>query len=218
MIGFRRGHNFQAVGSRGYVKEEVIAEQIRQEIKTIFDDYNYKYVDCSPGNMSSSEDIKYGVDMCNRNGCELFFSIHLNASKKTDAPVGCEIWTYNEKFKEAQNVLSNLVGLGFKNRGIKHNKGYYELKNTKCKAMIIEVFFVDSKADVDILEYNGIKRIAEAIAFGVMGIEKPVEKPIESNWKYRVCVGSYSEYQNAVNKKNELKKLGIESFIVKKED
>ena len=66
MIGFRRGHNFQAVGSRGYIKEEVIAEQIRQEIKTIFNDYNYKYVDCSPGDMSSSEDIKYGVDMSNK--------------------------------------------------------------------------------------------------------------------------------------------------------
>lgn len=218
MIGFRRGHNFKAVGARSYVKEEEVAEQIRQEILKIFKTKNIKYVDCTPGNMTSSEDIEYGVRICNQSGCDLFFSIHMNASKKTDAPVGCEIWTYSEKFKEAENVLKNMTALGFKNRGIKHNKGYFELKNTRCKAMIIEVCFVDSKADVDLLKFHGIKKIAEAIAYGVMNIDKPVDKPVSNKWKYRVCVGSYNEYQNAVNKKDELKKQGIESFIVKKED
>lgn len=219
MIGFRRGHNFQAVGSRGYVKEEEIAEEIKNDIVKIFKKHNYKYVDCSPDNMTSSKDLAFGVQKCNDNKCELFFSIHLNASKTTDAPVGVEVWTYKEKFKQATDVLSNLVNLGFKNRGIKHSTSLYELKNTKCKAMIIEVCFVDSKADTELLSQVGTYKIAQAIAYGVMGIEEEIVKPVEEvKTNYRLCVGSYKEYSNAVNAKKQLAELGIDSFIIKKED
>lgn len=219
MIGLRRGHNFKAVGARGYVKEEEIAQEIKNDIVKIFKKHNFKYIDCSPANMTSSEDLKFGVTKCNDNNCELFFSIHLNASKTTDNPMGCEVITYDSKFKQANDVLNNLVGLGFKNRGIKHNKRLYELKNTNCKAMIIEVCFVDSKADTDLLKELGTYKIAQAIAYGVMGIDREPTKPIENtSAKYRVCVGSYAEYNNAVNKKKELEKMGIDCFIVKKED
>lgn len=220
MIGFRRGHNFQAVGARCYVKEEEIAEQIRQEVKKIFDKHCFKYVDCTPENMTRNNDLKFGVTKCNESNCDLFFSIHLNASEgKTDKPLGVEVITFSNKFKEASDVLSNLVNLGFKNRGIKHNRNLYELKNTSCKSMIIEVFFVNSKADVELFNSVGVVKIAQAIAYGVMGIEGEVIKPITNNKaRYRVCVGSYAEYQNAVKAKKELEKLGVECFIVKKED
>ena len=85
--------------------------------------------------------------------------------------------------------------------------------------MIIEVCFVDSKADTDLLKELGTYKIAQAIAYGVMGIDREPTKPIENtSAKYRVCVGSYAEYNNAVNKKKELEKMGIDCFIVKKED
>lgn len=220
MIGLRRGHNFQAVGARGYVKEEEIAEEIKNDVIKIFKKHNYKYVDCSPSNMSSSNDLKFGVNKCNENNCDLFFSIHLNSSNgTTDKPIGVEVITYNTKFKQANDVLSNLASLGFNNRGIKHNKNLYELKHTNCKAMIIEVCFVNSKADTDMLKEVGTYKIAKAIAYGVMGIDKEPTKPIEQvGANYRVCVGSYKEYNNAVNKKKELEAMGIECFIVKKEE
>lgn len=219
MIGLRRGHNFNAVGARGYVKEEVIAEEIKNEIVRIFKKENIKHIDCSPSNMTSSEDLAFGVNMCNKNNCDLFFSIHLNANKTTDKPVGVEVWTYDKEFKQAKDVLNNIAKLGFNNRGIKHSKKLYELKHTKCKAMIIEICFVDSKADVELLNKIGAKKIAQAIVDGVMGNNTEITKPIENpGAKYRLCVGSYKEYDNAVNAKKELEKMGIECFIVKKED
>lgn len=219
MIGLRRGHNFKAIGARGYVKEEEIAEKIKNDVISIFEKHNYKYVDCSPDDMTSAQDLKFGVSKCNANKCDLFFSIHLNANKTTDAPMGVEVWTYKEKFKQANDVLSNLVNLGFKNRGIKHSTKLYELKHTNCKAMIIEVCFCDSHADTELLKSVGTYKIAKAIAYGVMGIEEDVIKPIEQvGAKYRLCVGSYSQYQNAVNAKKELEKIGIDCFIIKKEE
>lgn len=219
MIGIRRGHNSMAVGARGYVKEEEIAEEIKNNILEIFKQYNFKYIDCSPGGMTKSNDLKFGVDKANANKCNMFVSIHLNAHKTTDNPMGCEVITYNTKFKEAKDICSNLEKLGFKNRGVKHNKNLYELKNTNCRAMIVEVCFVDSKADTTLLKEVGVYKIAKAIAFGIMGVEKDMAKPIEQTGaKYRVCVGSFAQYQNAVNKKKELENMGIDCFIVKKED
>lgn len=219
MLGIRRGHNFQAVGARGYVKEEEIAEEIKNDVIKILKKHNFKHIDCSPSKMSKSEDLAFGVKMCNDNKCNLFASIHLNASKTTDKAVGCEVITYNTKFKEATKVCENLEKLGFKNRGVKHNKNFYELKNTNCRAMIIEVCFVDSKADTDLLKELGTYKIAKAIAYAIMGVEEDMTKPIEQvNANYRVCVGSFAEYNNAVNKKKELEKMGIECFIIKKED
>lgn len=220
MIGLRRGHNFQAVGSEGYVKEVEIAEEIKNDVIKIFKKHNYKHIDCSPANMTSKKDLRFGVDKCNNNNCDLFFSIHLNSSSgMTDKPIGVEVITYDKKFKQASDVLNNIAKLGFVNRGIKHNKGLYELKHTDCRAMIIEVCFVNSKADTDLLKEVGTYKIAKAIAYGVMGIEKEPTLPIEQvGANYRVCVGSFIEYDNAVNKKKELEAMGINCFIVKKED
>lgn len=219
MIGIRRGHNFKSIGARGYVKEEEIAEEIKNDVIKIFKKHNFKYVDCSAPNMGQNEDLAFGVGMCNDNNCDLFVSIHLNASKTTNNAMGCEVITYNTKFKQAEKVVEKLSGLGFKNRGVKHNKKLYELKNTKCRAMVIEVCFVDSKADTDLLKEVGTYKIAKAIAYALMGVEEDMTKPIEQvGANYRVCVGSFAEYNNAVNKKKELENMGIECFIVKKED
>ena len=169
MIAFRRGHNFKSTGAKGYIDEVTEAEKIKNELKLLLSKYNIDHIDVSPSNMDSKSDLKYGVTNCNQHNADLFLSIHFNANKTTDKPVGCEIWTYNKKLDVCNNILTNLEELGFKNRGIKHNPKFYELKYTKCKAMIIEVCFVDSKADVDNYINVGYKKVAQAILNGLIG-------------------------------------------------
>ena len=44
-------------------------------------------------------------------------------------------------------------------------------------------------------------------------------KAIKQNKKYMLCIGTYKDYDNVVNAKKEIEKLGIDCFIVvKKED
>lgn len=171
MIAYRRGHNFQSVGSMGYIDEVTEAEKVKNEVKRLLNIYYKKNIDVSPSNMTSSNDLAYGVTKANTNKANLFFSIHFNASKKTDNPVGCEVWTYNKVLPQAKRVCDNLERLGFKNRGVKHSKTLYELRKTNMKAMIIEVCFVDSKADVDNYINVGYKKVAKAIVEGILDIK-----------------------------------------------
>lgn len=170
MIAYRRGHNFQSIGSSCYIDEVTEAEKVKNEVKRLLNIYSKDSIDVSPPNMVSSKDLNYGVTKANNSKADLFFSIHFNANKKTENPVGCEVWTYNTILPQADRVCKKLGQLGFKNRGVKHSKSLYELKNTKMKAMIIEVCFVDSKADIDNYINVGYQKVAKAIVEGILDI------------------------------------------------
>lgn len=62
-----------------------------------------------------------------------------------------------------------MAALGFKNRGLKITDGLYVLNHTKAKAILIEVCFVDDKDDYNLYKKVGYKKVAEAIAEGIVG-------------------------------------------------
>lgn len=66
----------------------------------------------------------------------------------------------------AQSVLSKIVDLGFRNRGVK-NKGFYVLRNTKAPAILIEGCFIDSQRDMNL--FNA-EKMATAIVKGLTAI------------------------------------------------
>lgn len=212
MIAHRRGHNFQSVGARHFIKEEVESEKINNYISEYLDILKVNHIDVSSPNTNSSNDLKFGVDKANKNKSTLFFSVHFNSSSSpTDSPIGTEIWTYNNKVQESKRILDNLEKLGFKNRGTKTNEKFYELRNTNCKAMIIEVCFVNSKKDVEIYNKHGAKGIAKAIVEGITGLSVPHE----TNKLYRVITNTYSNKSHAIQEVDKLKKQGYTtSFIM----
>ncbi len=73
--------------------------------------------------------------------------------------------------------------MGFNNRGIKDGSNLYVIRNTKAKAMLIELFFIDS-VDVELYKKVGADIIGKAIAEGIMGqvISSPQPKPPTSDW------------------------------------
>lgn len=100
---------------------------------------------------------------------DLFVSIHANASTPTEEPMGVEVWAISEEGKDiAERVEQALVILGQKSRGVKDGEHLYVLKNTKAVAILIELFFVDSKADVDIWRRTGATMVATAIADAIL--------------------------------------------------
>ena len=110
----------------------------------------------------SNNNLKEAVDLANKEGGDLFVSIHLNASNGNGK--GCEVLTYKgKKLNSAVKVCNNLSKLGFKNRGVKDGSNLYVIKNTKMSAILIEVCFVDNKEDVNIYNKVGVENIAKAI-------------------------------------------------------
>ena len=77
---------------------------------------------------------------------------------------GCEVYTWKgQKVKQAVKICENLSKLGFKNRGVKDGSGLYVIKNTKCTAILIELCFVDNKADAELFKQVGYSNIAKAL-------------------------------------------------------
>lgn len=149
--------------------------------------------------------------------CDLFISIHFNASNGLGH--GTEVFTYNAKeLKPARDILNNIVKLGFTNRGIKDGSHLAVIKNTNAPAMLIECAFIDSKSDMKLLS---IEKMSDAIVNGLIGVApivKPVVKPIikpivKPTQLYKIQVGAYKSKEEADKAVAELKAKGIESFV-----
>ena len=73
------------------------------------------------------------------------------------------IYCYKHQYQDAIDVCNNISALGFNNRGVKAGTGFYVIRRTKAKSMLIEVCFVDTEDANKYLEI-GYKAIAKAIA------------------------------------------------------
>jgi N-acetylmuramoyl-L-alanine amidase len=105
---------------------------------------------------------------------ELDVSVHFNAYQTTDKPMGTEC-LYLTQAELASVVSEAISDNGFINRGAKKRTDLAFLNNTNEPAILIEVCFVDSKADAEI--YNReFENICEAIAEVLGG---PGEEEIE---------------------------------------
>ena len=154
------GHTKKGVGTgaSGYLNESKETRKLGYELMKLLTDSNHTII---PAVFDlHNNNLKAAVETANNNNADLFISLHLNAG----GGVGCEAYTWKgEKVAQAVKVCNNLAALGFKNRGIKDGSNLYVIKNTKCTAILIEVCFVDNKADADLFKKLGYNKIAQAI-------------------------------------------------------
>ena len=153
-------------GAVGNIAEETIINEVGTKIISKLKSLGHSVIELRPSSASSvSNSLQqrynkadyYNVDMC--------VSIHANAG----GGVGTEVFTYNAKeIKQARAVLDNIVGLGFRNRGIKDGSNLAMVKRPKSLAMLIECCFVDS-SDSDKYNSVGSEAIANAIVSGLTG-------------------------------------------------
>jgi N-acetylmuramoyl-L-alanine amidase len=82
--------------------------------------------------------------------------------------MGSEVYAISQSGQRlAQKAQNALVGLGFKDRGVKDGSHLFVLKYTTAPAILIELFFVDSAADVALYAKLGARTIAEALAIAL---------------------------------------------------
>ena len=173
------GHAKKVRGASYYIDEvdearlvvEEVATQLRErgvETITYHDDVS----------TSQSENLDRLVDYHNSIGNhDLDISVHFNSatfngSDHTLNPVGCEVfYTSSTGGKIADDVVDSIcTASGLKNRGPKETDGLAFLNGTWEVAILIEVCFVNSKADCNIYGDKFVD-ICAAIASAVAGEE-----------------------------------------------
>ena len=152
------------------------------------------------------------VAKANSKDYDLVVQIHFNANKTTDKEMGTETLYLSESGKVWSEKINAKLSTVFKNRGVKKRTDLYWLNNTKSIACLIEVCFVDSKADTDkyLANKNKVgKLIAEAIH------RREIEEVKEaSEIFYRVVAGSYSKRENAEQQLKLLNDKGIKGGFI----
>lgn len=174
-IGIDMGHTLSGsdYGAVGYRKETNLTREVGFKVMQKLEKLGHAVVNCTVDSASSvSSSLSNRVRKANSGNLDLFISIHFNAGGGT----GVEIYTYGaSKFSQATSVLNNIVGLGYRNRGIKDGKNLYVVRSTDPKAMLIECCFVDSKNDMNMFS---AEKMADAIVKGLVG------KTIKSSASY----------------------------------
>ena len=199
------GHGGKDPGAIGYtnLKESDIALKIGMIIKENLENALEKVITTRKNDKYYSLD--YRTTKANHENCDYFISIHLNSATNTSAK-GCEVWIYNENSKLqtlANNLCNNLATkMNTPNRGIKYSKKLAVLKNTKMPALLIEIDFISNKeVENNLRNDNHLKNIADTISSTLLSfVNKSI---VEDKVFYRVCIGSFSNKDNAVKLKNE---------------
>lgn len=171
------GHNAACDGGKVGVKgitEDQCTKKVGTLLKSKLKALGYKVVDCSPVNSTSERDsLQQRTNKANASGADYFVSIHFNASEGGKG-YGTEVYYTGDPGKNlASSVHSQIVDLGYADRGIKYNNTYYVLRNTAMPAILIECAFVDSASDMN--KYNA-EQMAAAICKGINSGLKPVSK------------------------------------------
>lgn len=166
-INGRGGHTEKSIGARDVLDELTEDRKIFARVKQLLIEVGNSFNDCTPPeSMAYPAELNYGVNKCNGNKADVFFSTHLNSTKGAH---GSEVLVYpgtKLTIDMGNRILSNLANLGFYNRGIKQRTDLMELYATNCPAMIIETCFVHEK-DAAIYRKVGVEKVARAIANGI---------------------------------------------------
>ena len=220
IIGIDMGHTLtgKGTGAKGYASETDKNREVGKRLIAMLQEKGHKVINCTVD--KSNNDLGDRCALANKQKIDIFVSLHLNAFKMTTSPMGVEVYTVANSSisNKAKAVLTELIAAtGWKDRGYK-TANYYVLKNTKAPAMLIELGFCDSKADMD--AWN-TEKIAAAIFKGITGAAytaapaantHPPTKDEETY--YRVCVGSFKDKNIAQEQQDKLKKAGFDSFLV----
>lgn len=170
---------------------------------------------------------------------DLFYSIHTNAFDKKVSGVEVFLSYQSLEYYEFAKKLTEKISkiLGIENRGVKFKRysmendtidtansqyaNYFgELRGNKAKcSVLVEHCFHDNIEDArKYVKYFDflIQEIGDLIGgYFNLPLKNLEIKNNENNNFYRVCVGAYADYKNAIVKQKELNKLKIDSYIVK---
>lgn len=158
------GHAKDVPGAVGIINEVQEARRVVNHVAECLKDLGVDVVTFHDDESTSQdENLRRIVDFHNAQGeHDLDVSVHFNAYEPTGEPRGTEA-LYVSQEELAADLADAIAECGLVDRGGKYRGDLYFLNNTDAPAVLIEVCFVDSEADVDCYTERFIA-ICEAIA------------------------------------------------------
>jgi N-acetylmuramoyl-L-alanine amidase len=174
------GHGLHVRGAAGYIDEVDEARRVVDRTAEMLRSYGVEVVVFHDDeSKTQSDNLEAIVVVHNGQGPhDLDVSVHFNAYETTSKPMGCEV-LFVSTLGEA--VASDVVSMichaaPFINRGAKERDDLAFLNGTDATSVLIEVCFVDSRADVDIYHAH-FEDICTAIAAAIVGEETESAPP-----------------------------------------
>ena len=172
------GHGLKVRGASGYVDEVDEARKIVEKVA--------EYLRLIPGcgvkvfhdntSTTQQQNLNTIVNYHNQQARDYDLSVHLNAYQTTSKPMGVEVLYLTQSSLAAKSSNAIAVAGGLIDRGGKKRTDLAFLNGTEMPALLYEVIFCDSKADVD-LYHAHFGGICQAIAETVTGQKVPELPP-----------------------------------------
>ena len=185
IIGLDMGHTLSGAGTgaNGVVSETVKNREVGNRLMAMLKEKGHTVVNCTVD--VSSNDLADRARKANAQKLDLFVSLHLNAYQRVSYDMGVETYIYNgsyngkeENRRYAQAVQTALVQeVGWKDRKVKE-ANYYVLRETVAPAILVELGFCDSEADMN--KWN-TEKIARALFKGITGSVYSAPAPTSSS-------------------------------------
>ncbi|HEX4500588.1 MAG TPA: N-acetylmuramoyl-L-alanine amidase [Scandinavium sp.] len=173
------GHGLKVRGASGFIDEVDEARKVVARVATDLEAIGVGVVEFHDDvSTTQSQNLNRIVAFHNSQTRDLDISVHFNANKTTPSPMGCEVLYVTQVGLAGEVASAICAASGLKNRGAKKRTDLFFLNKTEEPAILIEVCFVDSQADVDIY-HNKFGVICEAIADSASG-QAP---PLDTRWR-----------------------------------
>ncbi len=214
------GHNLIISGAHGYIKEEVENRIVLDAVEKYVEKAGWEFVDCTDNVGKTARQIidNSVAKHLKHPDAECDIQLHFNAARTMAQPVGVEVFISFSKAREKDKVRAKRIvdqlakALGLPNRGVKDaDNRFGEGVPIRWNALthygiLVEICFVDSKADTDAYKKLGADGVGKVIAEAIVGekigeVEVPKPPVVEKKTIYRVFVddkqiGAFSEYAN----------------------
>jgi N-acetylmuramoyl-L-alanine amidase len=176
-VAISSGHGLYVRGASGYLDEVDEAIKIVDRVAVLLREAGAKVaVFHDDISRSQSENLNRIVAWHNKQSRDLDVAVHLNAYQTTSKPMGDEVLYVTQQQLASSTAAAISTAGGFINRGGKKRTDLAFLNGTSKPAILLEVCFVDSRADADL--YNSrFEAICHAIAEQVGDLTVPGGPP-----------------------------------------
>lgn len=158
--------------------------------------------------------------IANESDADYFISIHRNSSTSPDMYSGVQTLVYANSGIPAvfaENINKELEKVGFNNIGVEERKNLAVLRRTKMPAALVEVGFINTKADNNIFDLK-FPEVAQAIANGIIDTVSGADITGSEVGHYWIQTGSFRHYDNAKNLAKNMQADGFDCLITPNND
>ncbi len=178
-IAIAGGHSRKAQGAVGYLNEYECDRAYVAQLIPALRAAGHTVIDCSNEMGNQNAELSEEVRLANASGADLFLAVHFNAG----GGIGTECY-YHASDEDARPIAArmsvNVAGaLGLRDRGAK-TADFYVLRSTKMRALLLEVCFVDSKADADAWHRTSWAKLTKAVVDAIGGASSAPAKPSDA--------------------------------------